>query len=112
MALPLITQGELVDALAEESGWSKSDVRAFLSHMEGVVVDFVERGKRVKFPGGVVVGAAVKGATKKRKGRNPATGEEITIAAKPASAKVKAKVVLPLSSADLPSPVALRKRGA
>jgi nucleoid DNA-binding protein len=33
----------------------------------------------------------VKPATKSRKGHNPATGEEITIAAKPASVDVRAR---------------------
>lgn len=112
MALDLVTQPELVDELVEKTGWSKSDIRSFLSHMETVVVGFVENGYRVKLPGGVVVGGAVKPATKKRKGRNPKTGEEITIAAKPASTKVKAKVVLPLSGANLPSVKSLKAKGA
>lgn len=112
MALELVTQPEMVDELAEKTGWSKSDVRSFLAHLGDFTVEAVESGRRVKLPGGVVVGAAVKNATKKRKGRNPATGEEITIAAKPAEAKVKAKVVLPISQANLPSVKALKKRGA
>jgi nucleoid DNA-binding protein len=39
-----------------------------------------------------------KPATKSRKGRNPFTGEEITIKAKPASRKVRARALRPLNS--------------
>jgi nucleoid DNA-binding protein len=51
----------------------------------------------------------VKPATKKRKGRNPATGEEITIAAKPASVDLRAR---PLAKAKeaLPSVQKARRR--
>jgi nucleoid DNA-binding protein len=38
-----------------------------------------------------------KPATKSRKGRNPFTGEEITIKAKPASRKVRARALRPLN---------------
>jgi nucleoid DNA-binding protein len=51
----------------------------------------------------------VKDATKSRKGRNPATGEEITIAAKPAAVTVKARP-LAKAKAALPSVAAARRR--
>jgi Bacterial DNA-binding protein len=44
----------------------------------------------------------VKPAQKKRKGRNPATGEEIDVAAKPASVDVRARP-LGKAKASLPS---------
>ena len=51
----------------------------------------------------------LKPATKARQGRNPATGEEITIAAKPASVDVRARA-LAKSRAALPSVRKARKR--
>lgn len=102
MALPLLTQTELIGQLAEDTGWSKSDVRNFLDALDGVVTGNVEVGNRVKVAG-IVVGPVVKPARKKRKGRNPATGEEVTIAAKPASVALKAKIVKPLKDTKLPS---------
>ena len=44
----------------------------------------------------------LKPATKARQGRNPATGEEITISAKPASVDVRARA-LAKAKAALPS---------
>jgi nucleoid DNA-binding protein len=48
-------------------------------------------------------------ATKKRTGRNPATGEEITIAAKPSSVDVRARPVAKAKAA-LPSVQKARRR--
>lgn len=102
-ALPLITAAALVDDLAERTGWSKSDVRVFLQHLEDFTLESVAAGTRVKLPGGVVVGAVVRGPQKARMGRNPATGEAIEISAKPASTKVKASLVKPMTDVELPS---------
>ena len=60
--------------------------------------------------GGMVqLAVRVKPAQKQRKGRNPATGEEITIAAKPASVDLRAR---PLAKAktSLPSVQQARRR--
>jgi DNA-binding protein HU-beta len=102
VATELITQAEMVTDLAERTGWSKGDVKSFLSHLEDFVVENVSEGYRVKLAG-VVVGAVVAAKRKARMGRNPATGEDIKIPAKPASAKLKAKIVKPLKDVSLPS---------
>jgi nucleoid DNA-binding protein len=112
MALQMVTQTEMIDDLAERTGWSKGDVKAFLAHLQDFTLEMVSDGFRVKYPAGVVVGAQVRKATKKRKGRNPATGEEITIAAKPASSRVKASIVKPLRDTKLPSAKKLQDLGA
>lgn len=112
MALQMVTQTEMIQDLVDRTGWSKGDVKAFLQHMEDFTLDMVQDGFRVKFPAGVVVGAAVKKATKRRKGRNPATGEEIMIAAKPASAKIAVRIVKPLKDTKLPSAKRLESLGA
>lgn len=100
--LPMLTQTELVEEIAEESGWSKGDVRRILDAISTVVQNNVTEGYRVKLAG-VQIEPVLKKATKKRKGRNPATGEEITIGAKPASVKLRAKIVNPLKGVKLPS---------
>ena len=51
----------------------------------------------------------VKPAQKKRQGRNPATGEEITIAAKPASVDLRARPLAKAKTA-LPSVQKARRR--
>lgn len=103
MALPLVTQNDLVTELAEETGWSKGDVRNFLDALAMIVEGNVKDGYRVKLPFGVVVEPKVMPARKKRQGRNPATGEDVMIPAKPASARLKAKIVKPLADVKLPS---------
>ncbi len=98
MALTMMTQVELVEELAERTGWTKGDVRHVLAELSEIVEANTKGCVRTKLAG-VVIAPTLKKATKKRKGRNPATGEEVTIKAKPASVKIKAKIVKPLSDA-------------
>lgn len=91
MALPLMTQGELVEDLAERLGWSKSDVRHFIAELEEVVHDNLKACVRTKIAG-VTIYPHLRPKQKARMGRNPATGEEVKIKAKPAQSVVKAKV--------------------
>lgn len=107
MALPMLTQTELYEELAEATGWSKSDVRRFLDGLGQVIENNVTEGYRVKVAG-IQVEPVLKKATKKRKGRNPQTGEEVMISAKPASTKLRAKVVNPLKGVKLPTPKKLQ----
>jgi len=102
MALPMLTQSELVGELAEETGWSRSDVRRFIDGLENVIHSNLKDGYRVKVAG-VQIEPKLRPARKRRKGRNPATGEEVMIAAKPASVVLKAKPVKPLTDVKLPS---------
>lgn len=90
MALPMISQTELVSTLAEETGYSKGDVKHFLAALEKLIHTALSDCQRVRVAG-VQIEPKLKAATKKRKGRNPATGEEVTIQAKPASVKVLTK---------------------
>jgi nucleoid DNA-binding protein len=59
--------------------------------LEDVVLEEISNAEKVRIGGLVQLTVRVKPAQKKRKGRNPATGEEITIAAKPASVDVRAR---------------------
>lgn len=103
MALQKLSQVELVEELAEETGWSKSDVRAFLDALSSVIQNNVSDGIRVQVAG-ILIEPKLRKAAKARMGRNPQTGEAVKIKAKPASVRLKAKPVAPLSKIDLPSP--------
>lgn len=104
MALPLVSQAELVEDLAERTGWSKGDVKNFFYNLEECVIENLEVGNRVKIVG-IQVEPKLRPKSKARMGRNPATGEAVKIAAKPASVKLKARVLASLTKkVDLPSP--------
>jgi len=98
----MLTQAELVEALSDETGFPKGEVRHLLTALDEIIQDTVGNGERVKVCG-VVIEPKLKKATKKRKGRNPQTGEEVMIPAKPASVRLKARVVSPLSKTSLPT---------
>lgn len=110
MALPIVTQSELIEDMAERTGWSKSDVRSFFGNLEDLIVENLGEGNRVKIAG-IQVEPKLRPASKKRMGRNPATGEAVQISAKPASVKIKARVLTVLArKVDLPSAKQLQKK--
>jgi len=81
-----MTQTQLITAVAERAELTKADAKRVLAALD-----------------------EVKPAQKARKGRNPATGEEITIAAKPASVDIRARP-LAKAKAALPSVQKARRR--
>lgn len=104
-----LTQSQLVTAVAERADLSKADAKRALDALDDIVLDELSNAQKVRIGGLVQLTVRVKPATKKRKGRNPATGEEIEIAAKPASVDVRAR---PLAKAKgaLPSVQKARRR--
>jgi DNA-binding protein HU-beta len=104
-----LTQSQLVSEVADRSGLTKSDAKAALEALEEVVLQQLADAEKVRIGGVVQLNVRVKEATKPRKGRNPATGEEITIAAKPAAVALKARP-LARAKAALPSVQKARKR--
>jgi DNA-binding protein HU-beta len=107
-ALPL-TQTQLIAAIADRAEMSKADAKRALVALDEVVLEELGNAQKVRIGGLVQLTVRVKPATKKRKGRNPATGEEIDIAAKPASVDLRAR---PLAKAKgaLPSVQKARRR--
>src|SRR5262249_28284191 len=97
-----LTQSQLADAVAERADLSRADAKRALAALEEVVLDEIGNAQKVKIGGLVQLTVRVKPATKERQGRNPATGEEITISAKPASVDVRARALAKTKSA-LPS---------
>jgi DNA-binding protein HU-beta len=104
-----LTQTQLIAAVAERSDVSKAEAKRVLTALDEVVLEQIGNAEKVRIGGLVQLTVRVKPATKKRQGRNPATGEEITIAAKPASVDVRAR---PLAKAKeaLPSVQKARRR--
>ena len=104
-----LTQTQLTSEVAERSGLTKADAKAALTALEEIVLEELGNAEKVRIGGVVQLVVRVKEATKPRQGRNPATGEEITISAKPASVALKARP-LAKAKAALPSVQKARKR--
>ena len=96
-----MTQTQLADAVADKAGLSRADAKKALAALEEVVLDEIGNAEKIKIGGVVQLDVRVRPATAARPGRNPATGEEITISAKPASVAVKAR---PLAKAKNAAP--------
>lgn len=107
-AVPL-TQTQLASAVAQRADVSAAEVKRVLAALDDVVLEELGNAQKVRIGGLVQLTPRVKPAQKKRKGRNPATGEEIEIAAKPASVDLRAR---PLAKAKgaLPSVQKARRR--
>jgi DNA-binding protein HU-beta len=103
-----MTQTQLADAVAEKAGLSRKQAKEAITALEEVVLAEVGKAEKVKIGNLVQLTVRMKPASKARKGRNPATGEEITIAAKPASVDVRARA-LARTKAALPSVQKARK---
>ncbi|HWE12269.1 MAG TPA: HU family DNA-binding protein [Solirubrobacteraceae bacterium] len=108
MNLPL-TQTQLIAAIAERADLNKADAKRALAALDEIVLEELGNAQKVRIGGLVQLTVRVKPATKKRKGRNPATGEEIDIAAKPASVDLRARPLAKAKSA-LPSVQKARRR--
>ena len=104
-----LTQTQLVTAVADRADLSKNDAKRALAALDEIVLDELGNAQKVRIGGLVQLTVRLKPAQKARKGRNPATGEEITIAAKPASVDLRAR---PLARAKgaLPSVQKARRR--
>ena len=104
-----LTQSQLVSAVAERAELSKNDAKRALAALDEIVLEELGNAQKVRIGGLVQLTVRVKPAQKARKGRNPATGEEIKIAAKPASVDLRAR---PLARAKgaLPSVQKARRR--
>jgi DNA-binding protein HU-beta len=104
-----LTQTQLASAVAERADFDKNDAKRALAALDEIVLDEVGNAQKVPIGGLVQLTVRVRPAQKTRKGRNPATGEELTIAAKPASVDLRAR---PLARAKeaLPSVQKARRR--
>jgi DNA-binding protein HU-beta len=106
--LPL-TQTQLATAVADRAEISRNEAKRVLAVLDEIVLEELGNAQKVRIGGLVQLTVRVKPAQKARKGRNPATGEEITIAAKPASVDLRARA-LAKAKAALPSVQKARRR--
>jgi DNA-binding protein HU-beta len=104
-----LTQTQLTTAVAERAEISKAEAKRVLAALDEVILEELGNAQKVRIGGLVQLTVRVKPAQKKRPGRNPATGEEITIAAKPASVDLRARP-LAKAKAALPSVQKARRR--
>lgn len=74
-----MTKAQMLDALATKTNMSKKDIGMLLDSMVELAYKEVKSSGEFVVPG---IGKLVKVNRKERQGRNPATGETITIPAK------------------------------
>lgn len=87
-----LSKSEILNALAESTQMSRKDVDGVLQALEVLIEDNLTKGSGIfNLPGLMKIYVHEKKATPEREGRNPATGEPITIKAKPASKVVKVR---------------------
>ncbi|MDZ7670145.1 MAG: HU family DNA-binding protein [Gammaproteobacteria bacterium] len=86
-----MTKTGILNEIAEQTELSRKQVDAVLSELENLIERHVKKRAVGEFtlPGLLKVRAVKRPATKKRMGRNPATGAEIVIPAKPATTRVR-----------------------
>lgn len=73
-----LSRNDLVSALADKAGTTKTEADAVLSAFSDVVIDSIAQGEKISIPGIISVERVKRAA---RTGRNPATGETIDIPA-------------------------------
>ena len=104
-----LTQTQLATAVAERADISRAEAKRLLGVLEEVVLEELGNAQKVRIGGLVQLTVRVKPAQKARQGRNPATGEAITIAKKPAGVDLRARP-LAKAKAALPSVQKARRR--
>jgi nucleoid DNA-binding protein len=88
-------QGEAADQvrdhhqIADKTSLTKKDVGAVFDQLNGIIKKSLKSASEFSMPGLMKVRVVKKPATKARLGKNPFTGEEIMIKAKPARKTVK-----------------------
>ena len=88
------SKSDILNALAEMTEMSRKEVSAVLDSLDELIEKDLTKGCGVfNLPGMLKVYVHNKPATKARPGRNPATGAEIMISAKPASKVVKVRAL-------------------
>jgi len=104
----MVKQTELVAALSDETGFTLRDCKLFLDSLERITFSEISNGEKVKIGKIVQLEPKLKPPTKRRKGRNPRTGEEVMVSAKPAKVALKARALVGAKKA-LPSIAKFKK---
>ncbi len=87
-----MTKSAILAEIAEKTSLSRQEVSAVFDELEILIERHIKKNGAGEFtlPGLLKIRSVRRPATKKRMGRNPATGEEIVIGPKPASIRVRA----------------------
>ena len=95
-----LTKSGILNELATATGLARKQVGALLDEIEALIARHINKRGVGEFalPGLLKVRAVKRPATKKRMGRNPATGAEIVIPAKPATTRVRVTALKRLKS--------------
>ncbi len=91
-----LTKAQIVEELAKKLEMTKKEVNNFLNTYNELIYKNVKKAKELTVPG---LGKFYVTKTKRRKGRNPSTGEQIVI---PAKNVVKFKVAKAAKDAIIP----------
>ncbi|MEL0584906.1 MAG: HU family DNA-binding protein [Candidatus Thiodiazotropha sp. (ex. Lucinoma kazani)] len=86
------TKTQIISDIAEDTGLTRKEVASVFASMNTLITRHLQRrgSGEITIPdSGIKVRRIIKPRTKARMGRNPATGEAIKIAAKPAKTVVK-----------------------
>jgi nucleoid DNA-binding protein len=86
-----MTKTGILNELADRTQLTRKQVGAVIDELESLIERHIKKRGVGEFtlPGLLKIRSVKRPATKPRTGRNPATGEEIMIAAKPASIRVR-----------------------
>ncbi|NCF44821.1 MAG: integration host factor, partial [Proteobacteria bacterium] len=86
-----MTKTAILNEIATNTNLSRAQVTSVMDELESVIERHIRKRSVGEFtlPGLLKIKAAKRPASKKRMGRNPATGEEIVIPAKPATTRVR-----------------------
>ena len=86
-----MTKAAMLTHLAQETGLTRVEVASVLSELEILIERHIKKRAVGEFslPGLLKIRSVKRPATKERTGRNPATGEEIVVPAKPATTRVR-----------------------
>jgi nucleoid DNA-binding protein len=83
------TKSEILTQISEKTDLTKKDVGAVFDALNGIIKKSLKSANEFSMPGLMKIRVVKKPATKARLGKNPFTGEEITIKAKPARKAVR-----------------------
>ena len=86
-----LTKTGILNEIAENTDLTRAQVSSVLDELETLIERHIKKRSVGEFtlPGLLKIRSVKRPATKKRMGRNPATGEEIVIGPKPASIRVR-----------------------
>jgi nucleoid DNA-binding protein len=105
-----LTQAQMASEIAYRTNLPTSDVKDVIAKWEEIVLEEIADVEKVKLGQLVQLQVKIRPARKKRMGRNPRTGEDVQIAAKPASTVVRARILKKVKDAT-PSVAKAKKAG-